>query len=141
MKHRVAITTIAIFSAWVVSAFSAVDWEHDYAAGLQRAKRDKKLVMIDLYTDWCGWCKKLDKDTYGNKEVGEKVAKDFVAVKLNPEKSPDGAALVRQFGVIGYPHVLFVDPTGAKVSEIAEYEPPAEFLKHLQMIIDKAAKK
>jgi thioredoxin-related protein len=141
MKKSVAITTIAVFLTWVAGAFSAVDWEHNYDAGLERAKKDKKLVMIDMYTDWCGWCKKLDKDTYSDKGVGDKVAKDFVAVKLNPEKSPTGATLARQFGVTGYPHVVFVDATGAKVSEIVGYLPPGDFLKRLEMITDKATKK
>ena len=76
-------------------------WEQDYKAGLERAKKDKKLVMVDMYTDWCGWCKKLDKDTFSDKDVADKLAKDFVAVKLNPEKSPKGAKLAKQFGTTG----------------------------------------
>src|SRR5271170_826891 len=46
-------------------------WTHDLKAGLESAERfnnensgKTKYVMVDLYTDWCGWCKKLDKDTY-----------------------------------------------------------------------------
>ena len=140
MKKTVAVT-IAVLLTWAAGAFSAVDWEHNYDAGLERAKKDKKLVMVDMYTDWCGWCKKLDKDTYNDKGVGDKVAKDFVAVKLNPEKSPKGATLAKQFGTTGYPHIVFVDATGKKVSEINGYLPPGEFLKRLEMISDKATKK
>ena len=85
MKKTVAVT-IAVFLTWAAGAFSAVDWEHNYDAGLERAKKDKKLVMVDMYTDWCGWCKKLDRDVYADAKVSEKLARNFVAVKINPEK-------------------------------------------------------
>ena len=140
MKRLVAVT-IVVFLTLAAGAFAAVDWERNYDVGLEKAKKDKKLVMVDIYTDWCGWCKKLDRDTYSDKDVGNKVTKDFVAVKLNPEKSPKGATLARQFGATGYPHIVFVDAAGNKVSEINGYLPPKEFLKRLEMISDKAAKK
>lgn len=46
---------------------------------------EKRPVLIDLYTDWCGWCKVMDKKTYSNKKVSEYLAKKFYAVKLNAE--------------------------------------------------------
>ena len=117
------------------------EWVQDYDRALAAAKGTKRIVMVDIYTDWCGWCKKLDKDTYNDKGVGDKVAKDFVAVKLNPEKNLKGATLAKEFGTTGYPHIVFVDATGKKVSEINGYLPPGEFLKRLKMISDKATKK
>jgi thioredoxin-related protein len=140
MKRLIAVT-IVVFLTLAAGAFAAVDWERNYDAGLEKAKKDKKLMMVDIYTDWCGWCKKLDRDTYSDADVGNKVTKDFVAVKLNPEKSPQGARLSRQFGTTGFPHIVFVDATGAKVSEINGYLAPKEFLKRLEMISDKVAKK
>jgi thioredoxin-related protein len=62
-------------------------------------------------------------------------------VKLNPEKSPKSAALSKQFGTTGFPHIVFVDSTGNKVSEINGYLPPKDFLKRLEMISDKATMK
>ena len=50
-----------------------VDWQTDYDKSLAKAKEEKKLVMVDLYTDWCGWCKRLDKDTYSDKSVETKL--------------------------------------------------------------------
>ena len=139
--NRLIAGTILGFLVFGASAFGAVNWEQDYDLGLAKAKKDKKLVMVDMYTDWCGWCRRLDKDTYANKDVADKLAKDFVTVKVNPEKSPKGAKLARQFGTRGYPHIVFVGADGNKVSEIAGYLPPKEFLRQLELISEQAAKK
>jgi thiol:disulfide interchange protein len=140
MKRLVTITIVG-FLAISAGAFAAVDWGRDYDVALATAKKDKKLVMVDLYTDWCGWCKKLDKDTYSDKDVEAKLAKDFVAVKVNPEKSQRDAKLSRDFGTTGYPHIVFVDADGKKVSDIDGYLPAVQFLERLNKISEKATKK
>src|SRR5882724_3751670 len=115
--------TILGFLVLGTGAFAAVDWQTSYDTALAKAKKDNKIVMIDLYTDWCGWCKKLDKDTYGDKDVEAKLTKGFVAVKLNPEKSAENAKLSQRFGTRGYPHIVFVNTDGKMVSEIGGYLP------------------
>ena len=140
MKRLITVTILG-FLALNAGAIAAVNWGHDYDAALVTAKKDKKLVMVDLYTDWCGWCKKLDKDTYSDKDVEAKLTKDFIAVKVNPEKSQRNAKLSKDFGTTGYPHIVFVDADGKKVSEIGGYLPAAQFLEQLNKISEKATKK
>lgn len=48
------------------------------------AQKPKKLV-IDVYTDWCTWCKKMDKTTYQNEGIIQQINEDFYFVKLNAE--------------------------------------------------------
>ncbi|TAH04741.1 MAG: DUF255 domain-containing protein [Sphingobacteriales bacterium] len=48
-------------------------------------KKQARPLLIDLYTDWCGWCKVMDKNTYSNKNVIAYIAKNFYAVKLDAE--------------------------------------------------------
>jgi thioredoxin-related protein len=50
-----------------------------------RLQQEKRPVLIDLYTDWCGWCKVMDKKTYSNKNVGQYVQDKFYPVKINAE--------------------------------------------------------
>lgn len=53
---------------------------------MQKAQKVKpKKVIIDIYTDWCGWCKRMDKTTFSNPAVAEYVNENFYAVKFNAE--------------------------------------------------------
>jgi len=45
----------------------------------------KKKVLIDVYTDWCGWCRRMDEETFSNPEIIEYINNHFYAVKFNGE--------------------------------------------------------
>lgn len=49
-------------------------------------KENPKTILIDVYTDWCGYCKKMDKNTYENPIIARTINEDFYAVKLNAEQ-------------------------------------------------------
>jgi thioredoxin-related protein len=51
----------------------------------QKMKSEKKIILIDLYTDWCGWCKVMDKKTYANADVAKYLNEKFYPVKINAE--------------------------------------------------------
>src|SRR5438105_1727182 len=48
-------------------------------------KEINKPILIDLYTDWCGWCKVMDRKTYSDKNVIAYLQEKFYVVKLNAE--------------------------------------------------------
>jgi len=48
-------------------------------------KTEPRKVIVDVYTDWCGWCKKMDKDTFTDPTVAALINKHFYAVKLDAE--------------------------------------------------------
>src|SRR2546428_752443 len=126
MKRLITLLASLVLAS-MAGAAGDLNWEHNYDDALQKAKKEKKLVMVDVYTDWCGWCKKLDKDVYSNADVKTKLAEKFVALKINPEKSRKNAELAQSFGTRGFPHIVFVDAEGKKVSEILGYIPADQF--------------
>ncbi len=118
----------------------------DFNAGYAKAKSEKKIALIDCYTDWCYWCKRLDKDTYTDLSVIETVNKNFVAIKFNPEKTDikyeiDGKSysgmellsILSNGQSSGYPTTFFIGTKGNNMLAPFEgYAGPADFLKTLQ---------
>src|SRR5215467_6428835 len=52
-------------------------------------KKEPKKVIVDIYTDWCGWCKRLDATTYKDPAVVDYINKNYYAVKFNAESKED----------------------------------------------------
>lgn len=63
---------------------SKITW-YSMTDGFAKAKKEKKMLVIDVYTDWCGWCKVMDKKTYEDPTIVKKMNEYYVAVKFNPE--------------------------------------------------------
>jgi thioredoxin-related protein len=69
-------------------------------------------LFIDTYTDWCGWCKKMDKDTFGNPVISEILNSQFYPVKLDAEGKENITFLGKTFtndGKYGKTHQLAVE--------------------------------
>ncbi|MGD0016752.1 MAG: thioredoxin family protein [Verrucomicrobiia bacterium] len=120
---------------------ASLNWESDYETALDKAKKDKKLVMLDVYTDWCGWCKILDRDTFSDEIVQEMLMRSFVAVKINPEKSQKNRQIEQQLGRVGlYPHIYLIDANGRQLVEIPGFVPAKQFVQQLDAAVKESAK-
>ena len=140
MKRFVA-TISAGLLALGVCAYAAVDWARDYKSALEKAGKEKKLVMVDLYADWCGPCKMLDRLTFSNADVQAALAKDFVAVKVNIETSKEGRDLAIQLNTEAIPHIVFFNASGKKLAEIVGFVPADQFRDEMRKAVEIAAKK
>ena len=117
----------------------------EYVDGYNKAKAENKILLVDAYTDWCGWCKVMDRETYTNAEVIAALNQDFVCVKFNPEvekthsfgkynlKSQELLYWLANGQPGGYPTSYFVfHPTkNDERASQAGYFPPDQFLKLL----------
>ncbi len=61
-------------------------------------KKEPKKVWVDVYTDWCGWCKVMDKKTFSNPDVVKYMNENFYAVKFNAEGQEDIMFLGKTYG-------------------------------------------
>ena len=60
------------------------EWKK-FNEGMSEAKKNGKKILVDVYTDWCTWCKEMDKNTYADKNISAYLKKNYVIIKLNAE--------------------------------------------------------
>jgi len=119
----------------------------DLGAGLAEAKKTNKMVFVDIYTDWWGWCKKLDRDVLSKTDVQAYLAQNFIPVKLNAENKKDRveilehdlsyAEAVSAYGVEGFPATLFLEPDGKLIYKLSGYHAKDKYLDILKYMAER----
>lgn len=64
---------------------SAVNWI-SFEEAVEKSKTEKKKILIDVYTDWCGYCKVMDKNTFTDARIATLLNEEYYAVKFNAEQ-------------------------------------------------------
>ena len=113
-------------------AAGVVGWLTSYEEAMTAAKKNKKPVMIDFYADWCGWCKRLDSDTYIDEDVVA-LAQDFISLKIDADVEKD---LSSRYKVVGLPTILFIDANGNEIHRVVGYRPPQDFVKEMNSALE-----
>jgi thioredoxin-related protein len=122
-------------SASLVGA-DEVEWSASLPEALKLAEAHDKIVMADFYTEWCGWCKKLDTEVYTDSRV-TRIARDhFVAVKIDGDKHEQ---LVHKYEVRGYPTIVFLEPDGQELKRIRGFEPAKLFAADMLEVLELSA--
>jgi len=126
---------------------------------LQLTASEPRILVIDVYTDWCGWCKRMDAATFSDPEIAASLNKDFYPVKLNAEGKEDIvlgdrtykfvdngrngyhelAAIVTR-GRLSYPTISYVDEKGRVLNAAPGYKGPEQFRIFLDYYRDGAYK-
>lgn len=112
-----------------------VPWAASLDAARSQAARDNKLVMVEFYASWCGWCKRFETRTLSDERVVRALAA-VVPVRLDAEG--DGQPEAQRLGVRGYPTIVFMDSDGREVGRIPGYLDPAPFLQELTDILKRS---
>ena len=116
------ITNISLKAFFLVFVFCGNLYSFsDFENALEKARTSNKRIIVDIYTDWCGWCKKMDHDVYGNSEIKKIIDGNFILVKLDAEcgdklnyngKQYTEEELAEYFEATGYPTTVFLEPDG-----------------------------
>jgi thioredoxin-related protein len=160
LKSMVLLTALMVFlSTLTVAAGSdsggdsrddgankKIEWL-DYDKGLIKGKEENKHIFIDFTAKWCGWCKKLDRETFADPEVIKMLEENFVSIKVDGESKRelniDGYMISerdltrREYGVRGFPALWFLKPDGSKIGPVRGYVPADKFLEALTFVKDR----
>ena len=145
MKRTILITFIAslfISTSFKPASEDGIQWV-TFEEAIKLSKKKPKKIFVDVYTNWCGWCKKMDKATFQKKEVGQYMNKNYYCVKFNAEGKEDIVIgdktykntgrthqLSRELlqGKMSYPTVVFLDERFSTLSPVPGYQEPKSFL-------------
>ena len=154
-KLKIKSGVIFVFLFALILPGRALYSQHlSFDEGLKAAKKEHKMVIVDIYTDWCGWCKKMDREAYNDAGIKKIINDNFIYVKLNAEgngvnsymgKSYTDGELAEYFQVTGYPTTVFLDSKGkiiefdydkTKMYNLPGYYETKDFKKVLEYIRD-----
>lgn len=124
-----------------------------FEEAMEKSKTEKRKIFVDVYTDWCGWCKVMDKNTFSETNVAKILNEDFYPVKFNAEQRENivfngttfkfiesgrngyhelAAALLNN--KLSYPTVVFLDEEFKLIQPVAGYQKPEQFHPIVQFI-------
>ncbi len=141
-KWLVMLATVAI----AAGAFASEGWMTDFDKAKEKAKAENKHILIDFSgSDWCGWCIKLDKEVFSQKEFKEYAKDNLVLMladfprdksKISDEVQKQNDKLSKEYGVRGFPTVFILSPDGKTVAKTGYQAGGAEaYVKHIKSLI------
>lgn len=101
-----------------------IDWLDWGKEAFEKAKEEKKPILLDLTAVWCHWCHVMDATSYSNSEIIGIINNDFVPVKVYIDKRPD---IRERYNMGGFPSTVFLDSDGEVIA--GETYVPTERLK------------
>lgn len=109
-RFLAVILMVGLTGCYAASSGSAesIVWINSYEEALKASEAQGKPVMIDFYADWCGWCRKLDAETYKDKDVITE-SRNFINLKVNTDNN---SRLAGKYVVRGLPTIYFTDAKG-----------------------------
>lgn len=149
MRKLLTAFIVFIVTASFASAQDAINWL-TFEEAAEKTAENPKMVFVDVYTDWCGWCKKMDKNTFTNPEVVAFINENFYAVKMNAEntersfqfrgKEYTEAAMAKTMRVSSYPNFIIMDSKMENITQYPGYREPSPFLTGLDGLVSKFGK-
>ena len=155
---RVLMVSAGLLLGTLLMAQDKIKW-HSIDEAIQLASQEPRVLVIDVYTDWCGWCKRMDATTFSDPQIIEIMNEHFYPVKLDAEGKEDIVIGERTFkfvdngrrgyheiaaivtrGRLSYPTISYVDAKGKVLEAAPGYKTPDQFRVYLAYYAEDAYK-
>jgi len=142
IMHMVRLTLITTILASTASALllsgcsaAAADgspkWNTDVAAALKVAATENRPLLVLVTADWCGYCRKMEQETFTTPRLAGQIRDGFVALRINADQHPE---LVQRLKVEGFPSLLVFSSNGNLVDRTTGYLTATEASKWLETV-------
>jgi len=124
------LAVLMLVAGSLVASSPEVKWETSLEAAQARARAENKVIFMDVWTGWCGWCIKLQKETFPSKEAQAALAQvvplRIMTQEANGKPTKDNY-FEKKYQVEGYPTLLILDASGKEIARNPGYLPPQPF--------------
>lgn len=150
MKHLASFIKLAFLSVFILSFNVNVNAQEikwlSFEEAIAKSEKNPKKIIIDIYTDWCKWCKVMDNNTFSNPVIAKYINDNYYAVKFDAEstkpvsfkghefknqnngnRSPHDLAIALLNGKMGYPSYVFMNENHEIITVVQSYLPPEKF--------------
>ena len=146
MKFTIITAILFLFTLSGISQEKAkVKW-YSFEKAVKLNKENPKKILVDVYTDWCGWCKKMKKQTFNHPEIAGYINKHYYPVRFNAEtnknvkfkgrmfskkekegRRPHDLAIALLNGKMSYPSVAYLNGNNELITTVPGYFGPKEY--------------
>lgn len=98
---------------------------------LAKAKKENKMIFMNVYAVWCGPCMMLKKTTFKTQTVADNFNKSFINIDINAEKG-EGIELSKKYQVQAHPLMLIINPSGKVEKRILGYVKEDQLIKEVK---------
>lgn len=115
------------------SAFGqAPAWRYDYNSARREAVAKKRPILLDIGTENCFWCKRLDATTFRDPSIANLINENFIPLKIDAERD---AVLTQKLQVQSYPTLVLAAPDGKILAVVEGYVEPSKLMPQLQQAV------
>lgn len=106
-------------------------WLTSVEEAMEIAEERDQRILVDLYADWCGWCKRLEEDVFSTPTFQD-FSKDYVLLRVDTEDGAEGTRLQEKYEAYSLPTTLVLDPRQVRIAEVKGYAPAAQYVAMVQ---------
>ena len=117
--------TASLLAATAVEA-AGPGWRTDYRTAEAEARQRKLPMLLHFYADWCGPCRRMDREVLNTRDLNQELSDGIIAVKINSDRYPQ---LVQKYQVRALPSDVFISPDGRVVSRATGYQARSSYVR------------